>query len=204
MLTELIWSLASIMELKRLIRISNFIYPLTLILAIPFYLLLYGASGHRFNIPNEDIFWICVVCGAILTFYINRRTNKLISKILTAAFATIILYGSVQIAWSQLNFTFGDDIGILVVFLLMSWPLVFLAATGIYIYSLFLRTTWTSRESFTSSELWVTLYLQASSIWTWELSSVNLAYRTNIALHAEQNSWNISGHTSSFGTLLDL
>lgn len=141
MATRHICTLASIMELKKLIRISNFIYPLTLILAIPFYLVLYGASGHRFNIPNEDIFWICVVCSAILTFYINRRTNKLISKILTAAFATIILYGSVQITWSQLNFTFGDDIGILVVFLLMSCPLVFLAATGIYIYSLFLRTT---------------------------------------------------------------
>ncbi|MBK6266883.1 hypothetical protein JKA74_17705 [Marivirga sp. S37H4] len=127
------------MELKKLIKISNFIYLLTLVVIIPLYLVIYAASGHRFNFTNEDIFWISIVSGAILTFFINRIRNNFISRLFVGILATIILFGATQIAWSQLNFKFGDDGGLVVVILLTVWPIIFLIANVLFIYSLFLR-----------------------------------------------------------------
>lgn len=128
------------MRIGNLIQISNFFYSITIILAIPFYLALKVGAGHRFNFSSEDVFWICVILLAILAFFINSRTNRLIYKIIAGTIVTVIFYGALQIAWYLLNFRFGDDIPIVVVLLLKVWPLAFLTATGFYVYSLFFRT----------------------------------------------------------------
>jgi hypothetical protein len=77
-----------------------------------------------------------VIAGAVLTFFIHWRMKRLASNILTAIFATVILYGALRIAWFQLTFTFGDDVEIVSVLFFSLWPLIFLCATGIYIYTL--------------------------------------------------------------------
>ena len=47
---------------------SRWFYLIVLGLTIPYYLLLYGASGHKFNPPPEDIIWMTVVVIAFACF----------------------------------------------------------------------------------------------------------------------------------------
>jgi hypothetical protein len=52
---------------------SKGFYSVILALTIPFYLVLYGASGHRFDPPTEDIVWMIIICFAFVTmiFYLT-------------------------------------------------------------------------------------------------------------------------------------
>ncbi len=53
-------------------KFSKWFYLIILGLTIPYYLLLYGASGHQFNPPTEDIISMIVVVTAFgtLTAYL--------------------------------------------------------------------------------------------------------------------------------------
>src|SRR5262245_31193634 len=111
---------------------SKWFYLLVLGLAIPYYLLLYGASGHEFNPPKEDIFSMFAVVTAFVTFVVylllkdRSGSGANLIRILTAFTLLLTAYGGVRFFLFIVQFDYGNDISIFIRGLSYLIPLIFL------------------------------------------------------------------------------
>lgn len=121
----------SINEMERYRRFSEVFYLVILSLTIPFYLILYGASGHEFRPEPEDVMWMQVIIAGIISmiaYLIARRfkgIGSVLIKIIFGLTLICILYGGLKVLWHMINFRFGDDIFFLIQILFYIVPIVF-------------------------------------------------------------------------------
>ena len=131
------------MTLTRLHKFSLTFYLVILGLTIPIYLLLYGASGHEFNIPSDEQLWLLLAgIGFILGTIYKRKKERtgptyiglqfLFGAILVGSF-----YAGLKIFLFMIRFDFGDDVGIIVIGLSFLVPLIFTLACGLLFVGLF-------------------------------------------------------------------
>jgi hypothetical protein len=117
-------------------------YLIVLGLATPFYLILYGASGHEFHFNMEDWIWILTaVCTFTLTviYLFNKDKEGFQYQILKAGLGILMLttlYGGLQSFKYILNFKFGSDISIIVVGLSYIIPLIFIGSNYVILLEL--------------------------------------------------------------------
>jgi len=102
------------LTMTTLYRFSLKFYRTTLWIVIPFYFLLFLASGHEFEINLKDFCWIFVVgTGLILSYFTNDiRTDRIEESIFKYSFGTVLtltLIGSLILFVEGLEFKFGDD-----------------------------------------------------------------------------------------------
>lgn len=122
---------------------SKGFYLLILGLTIPFYLVLYGASGHQFNPPSEDIIWmICVIiCFVTLIAYLRLKEKFGLGFNLVRVLVTITLltsaYGGLRAFISIIQFDYGDDINFFIRGLSYFIPLLFMFSTIIILLGLY-------------------------------------------------------------------
>lgn len=118
--------------MKKYKKFSEVFYLFILALIIPFYLVLYGASGHEFRPEPEDVMWMRVIVVAIISmiaYLIGRHFQGIITTVIKTIFGmtlVCIIYGGLKVLWYILNFEFGSDIGIPIVVLSHGIPIVFL------------------------------------------------------------------------------
>src|SRR5687767_9722992 len=117
------------MHLKRYKKFSEVFYLVVLSLTIPFYFALYGASGHEYRPEAGDVVWMKVVIVAIISmvFYlIGRRFQGIAPTLIKIVFGLTLIctfYGGLKVLWYILNFDFGNDSEILVLFLSYAIPI---------------------------------------------------------------------------------
>jgi hypothetical protein len=117
---------------KKYKKFSEVFYLVILSLTIPFYLVLYAASGHEFRPEPEDVMWMRVIVVAIISmtvYLIGRRFQGIGTTIIKIIFGVTLIctiYGGLNVLWYILNFKFGSDIGIPIVILWYTIPVVFL------------------------------------------------------------------------------
>ena len=122
---------------------SRWFYLLMLGLTIPYYLLLYGASGHEFNPPIEDIIWMIIVIVAFGTAIIYFLTLKKMGpgfnviKILFSITLLLTAYGGIKSLLFIVQFDYGDDINFIIRGLSYLIPLVFTFSSIITLLGLF-------------------------------------------------------------------
>ena len=127
----------------RYLKFSKRFYLIILGLTIPYYLLLYGASGHQFNPPTEDIISMIVVVIAFgtLTAYLMIKEKRGLGFNLMRILVTITLllttYGGLKIFLSMIQFDYGDDIGFITRGLSYIIPLLFMFSTVVIFLGLF-------------------------------------------------------------------
>jgi hypothetical protein len=120
---------------KKYKRFSEIFYLVILSLTIPFYLALYGASGHEFRPETEDVIWMRIIVAAIVSmtaYLIGRRfrgIGTILIKILFGGTLIATCYGGLNVIWFILNFDFGTDVGFLIVLLSYVVPIVFVYST---------------------------------------------------------------------------
>jgi heme/copper-type cytochrome/quinol oxidase subunit 4 len=96
---------------------SKGFYLTILGLAIPYYLLLYGASGHQFNPPTEDIISMTVIIISFVTLILYLRLKDKsglgfnLMKVLTTITLLVTAYGGLKVFIYIIKFDYGDDIG---------------------------------------------------------------------------------------------
>ncbi|MGC3945571.1 MAG: hypothetical protein QM762_13810 [Chryseolinea sp.] len=131
--------------IDRYSRICKRFYMTILGLTIPFYLLLYGASGHQFDPPQEDIIWIGVV---IVAFVVELSYASLKVKagptfnLLRVLFLITLIataYGGLKAFLSMLEFDFDDEVSFIIRGLFYGIPLVFVLSTLVISIGLFGR-----------------------------------------------------------------
>lgn len=114
-------------------------------LTIPYYLLLYGASGHKFNPPPEDIIWMTVVVIAFGTAVIYLAVKEKVGlgfnvfRILFSITLLLTAYGGLKSFLFILQFDYGDDINFIVRGLSYLIPLLFTLSSIIILLGLFIR-----------------------------------------------------------------
>ena len=124
-------------------KFSKWFYLMILGLTIPFYLMLYGASGHRFNPPTEDIISIIVVVITFvtLTVYLMIKEKTGLGFNLMRVLVTITLlltaYGGLRVFLFMIQFDYGDDIGFIIRGLSYIIPLLFMFSTVVILLGLF-------------------------------------------------------------------
>ena len=115
--------------------LSKWFYLVILGLTIPYYLLLYGASGHQFNPRTEDIISMIVVIVAFVTLtrYFRLKEKSGLEFNLMKVLVTITLlltaYGGLRIFIFMVQFDYGDDISLFVRGLSYIIPLLFTFST---------------------------------------------------------------------------
>src|SRR5690606_9454381 len=83
--------------------LSKWFYLIILGLTIPYYLLLYGASGHQFNPPSEDIISMFVIVIAFVTLILYLRLKEKsgvgfnIMRVLVTITLLLTAYGGLRI-----------------------------------------------------------------------------------------------------------
>jgi hypothetical protein len=113
-------------------KFSEVFYLVILSLTIPFYLVLYGASGHEFRPEPEDVMWMRIIVAAIISmtaYLIGRRFRGIWTILIKIIFGLTLIatfYGGLKVLWFILDFDFGSDISFLVVLLWYIIPIVFL------------------------------------------------------------------------------
>ena len=123
--------------------LSKWVYLVILGLTIPYYLLLYGASGHQFNPPTEDIISLIVVIVAFVTLILYFRLKKKsglgfnLMKVLVTITLLLTAYGGLRIFTFMIQFDYGDDISFFVRLLSYIIPLLFTFSTIIILVGLF-------------------------------------------------------------------
>ena len=126
---------------------SRWFYLIVLGLTIPCYLLLYGASGHKFNPPAEDIIWMTVVVIAFVTAVIYLTIKEKVGlgfnvfRILFSITLLLTAYGGLLSFLFILRFDYGDDINFIVLGLSYLIPLLFTLSSIIILLGLFIRRT---------------------------------------------------------------
>jgi len=127
------------MTLDKLYKFSVRSYLIILGLTIPIYLLLYGASGHEFNVPPEDLIWIVTVIGALvlMTLYLIQSKKEGLGyntiRILLGLILVVTFYGGLKAFLFIYKFKFGDDVGFFIRGLSYTVPLL-LSASSIIIF----------------------------------------------------------------------
>jgi heme/copper-type cytochrome/quinol oxidase subunit 4 len=122
---------------------SKGFYLTILGLAIPYYLLLYGASGHQFNPPTEDIISMTVIIISFVTLILYLRLKDKsglgfnLMKILTTITLLVTAYGGLKVFIYIIKFDYGDDIGFFIRGLSYIIPLLFTFSTIIMLIGLF-------------------------------------------------------------------
>ena len=128
---------------ERLQKYSIKFYLVILVLTIPAYLLLYGASGHSFNIPTEDIIWILIIIISLIlmVFYLENKekVNQTfdIFKVLLTISLTATLFGGLRSVFFIFNFNYGDDIDILIRGIHFLVPLTFVLSNTTILIGLY-------------------------------------------------------------------
>src|SRR5688572_19239194 len=123
--------------------LSKWVYLVILGLTIPYYLLLYGASGHQFNPPTEDIISLIVVIVAFVTLILYFRLKEKsglgfnLMKVLVTITLLLTAYGGLRIFTFMIQFDYGDDISFFVRLLSYIIPLLFTFSTIIILVGLF-------------------------------------------------------------------
>jgi hypothetical protein len=103
---------------------------------------LYGASGHKFNPPAQDILWIATVILSltIMTIYLRAKTKKGVAynilKILVGLLLIATFYFGLNVFLSIVDFNYGDDVSIAIIGLSYVLPLTFIGANAIFFISL--------------------------------------------------------------------
>lgn len=126
---------------------SRWFYLIILGLTIPYYLLLYGASGHRFNPPPEDIIWMTVVVIAFGTAVIYLTIKEKVGlgfsvfRILFSITLLLTAYGGLKSFLFIVQFDYGDDINFIVRGLSYLIPLIFTFSGITILLELFIRKT---------------------------------------------------------------
>lgn len=123
-----------------LYRFSLKFYRTTLWIVIPFYFLLFLASGHEFEFNPEEFGWIMVAGTAlILTYYTNDtrtdKTEELVFKISFGIVLTLTLIGSLFLFVQGLKFEFGEDVQAMRL-LTYTVPLIFAFCNSVILYGL--------------------------------------------------------------------
>jgi hypothetical protein len=110
---------------------SSGFYTIVLALSIPFYLLLYGASGHRFDPPAEDIVWMIIIFVSFIIMIAYLVVNKkrvwfiTLIKIVLAITMVLTAYGAILFLKSMIDFKFGSDLGFMTRALFYLTPVLF-------------------------------------------------------------------------------
>ena len=123
--------------------LSKWFYLVILGLTIPYYLLLYGASGHQSNPPTEDIISMIVVIVAFVTLIVYFRLKEKsglafnLMKVLMTITLLLTAYGGLRIFIFMIQFDYGDDISFFVRGLSYIIPLLFTFSTIIILTGLF-------------------------------------------------------------------
>jgi hypothetical protein len=128
-----------------LYKFSLKFYRTTLWIVIPFYFLLFLASGHEFEINPRDFGWIMVAGTAlILTYFTNEsrtdKTEELIFKISFGTVLTLTLIGSLILFVQGIKFKFGDDAQVMRL-LTYTVPLIFAFCDIVILYGLITKRT---------------------------------------------------------------
>lgn len=125
---------------------SKVFYLTILGLTIPYYVLLYGASGHQFNPPTEDIISMTVVIIAFLTLITFLRFKEKsglgfkLMKVLVTITLLATTYGGLRILIYMTQFDYGDDIGFFIRGLSYIIPLLFTFSTIVILLGLFKKS----------------------------------------------------------------
>jgi heme/copper-type cytochrome/quinol oxidase subunit 4 len=125
---------------------SKVFYLTILGLTIPYYVLLYGASGHQFNPPTEDIISMTVVIVAFLTLITFLRFKEKsglgfkLMKVLVTITILATTYGGLRILIYMTQFDYGDDIGFFIRGLSYIIPLLFTFSTIVILLGLFKKS----------------------------------------------------------------
>jgi len=125
--------------------ISKGFYLIILGLSIPYYLLLYGASGHQFNPPTKDIVWLAVIIIAFVALFVYLRVKAksgfgfYILKALVILTLLLTAYGGLLTFLSAIKFDYGDDISLFIRGLSFIIPLLFMFSSVIILLGLFRR-----------------------------------------------------------------
>jgi hypothetical protein len=110
-------------------KFSEVFYLLILSLLIPFYLALYGASGHEFRPEPEDVMWARVIVVAIIAmiaYFIARRFQGIWAAVIKIFFGLTLIcifYGGLQVLLFILSFEFESA---LVLLLALAMSIVFM------------------------------------------------------------------------------
>lgn len=129
--------------IDRYSKSSKWFYLIILGLTIPYYLLLYGASGHQFNPPAEDILAMVVVIVAFVTLlaFVSLKEKSGLGFNLIRILVTITLlvtaYGGLRIFLFMIQYDYGDDISYFIRGLSYLIPLLFTFSTIILLVGLF-------------------------------------------------------------------
>jgi hypothetical protein len=114
-------------------------------LTIPFYLLLYGASGHQFDPPQEDILWIAIVTVAFvvgLSYSSLKVKDGLTFNLLRILFLITLIataFGGLKAFLSLLKFDFDDEVSFVIRGLFYGIPVIFVLSTLVISIGLFRR-----------------------------------------------------------------
>jgi|GEM_PF-3470546 hypothetical protein len=125
---------------------SKVFYLTILGLTIPYYVLLYGASGHQFNPPTEDIISMTIVIIAFLTLITFLRFKEKsglgfkLMKVLVTITLLATTYGGLRILIYMTQFDYGDNIGFFIPVLSYIIPLLFTFSTIVILLGLFKKS----------------------------------------------------------------
>ncbi len=129
--------------IDRYSKFSKWFYLIILGLTIPYYLLLYGASGHQFNPPTEDIISMIVVViafGTMTTYLMIKEKTGLgfnLMRVLLTITLLLTALGGLRIFLFMIRFDYGDDIGFITRGLSYIIPLIFVFSTVVILLGLF-------------------------------------------------------------------
>jgi hypothetical protein len=128
---------------NRLNTFSKRFYSIILAFAIPFYLLLYGAIGHRFDPTIEDVVWMIIIVFAfvMMMLYLTlRKTDGLGSKAIRVILGVTLLgtaYGAARILLTMIQFEFDEEVSFIIRGLFYLLPIIFLFSIAVIFIGLF-------------------------------------------------------------------
>jgi hypothetical protein len=128
---------------KGLFKISLRFYLIILGLTIPIYLLLYGATGHEFNIPAEEQLWLFIagLSFIIATVYtLTKNKNGLTYIGLKLLFGISLIgtaYGGLKLFLEAVKFNADNSPGFFITGLSYTLTLGFTIACGLIFIGLF-------------------------------------------------------------------
>jgi hypothetical protein len=117
-------------------------YLTALGLTIPFYLLLYGASGHKFDPPAEDIIWMTIIVAAFVLAILNSMLKEKSGPIVNGLFSLALLattYGGIRVFVFMVSFDYDDEISFIFKWLSYLIPLLFSFSSIMNLFSLFAK-----------------------------------------------------------------
>ena len=133
--------------------ISLNFFRVILVLTIPFFIVLYGASGHKFRYDPETVLYFLIITGALITVTVYHRVKIGIStiywvvKLIAITFSLLTFIGGINAAWIELNFKYGSDISIIFIFFIRVVLFLFLLANLIVVVNLILPKSETSNNN---------------------------------------------------------